>query len=281
LVSGRVAEERDVKMFLRRGNKKSNEPIKWRRLCLWGAVLAFFPLTVIVYVNHADVARRAVRLGDLLLYHPYFSVREIQVRGGDKIGGSEIVAMAGLSHGMSIWKIDSEGIERKVARHPWVKHVLVRREFPHRVVIEVEERSPKAVVVMGRLYYVDAEGFVFKEIGEGERADFPLLTGLRQADLASRTYSTRQKIQEAMQLSDLMAGSSLPISEIHFSSGGDIILYPMGRSIALQFGWGDWEGKVKRLQRILEIWKGRENRLAALDLRFRDQVVARLRKAKG
>ena len=270
-----------MKILLRRGNKKNGEQSGRLRLRLWGTVLVFFSFLIVLYVDRADVSRLIVRLHDFFLYHPYFSVREIQVRGGEKIGGSEIVTMAGLSHGMSIWNIDSEGIEKKVGKHPWVKHVLVRREFPHRVVIQVEERSPKAVVIMGGLYYVDSEGFVFKEVGEGERTDFPLLTGLRQAELVSRAYSTRQKIHEAMRLSELMGRSSLPLSEIHFNAGGGIVLYPMVYPIAFHFGWGDWEGKINRLQRILEIWKGRENRLASLDLRFHDQVVARLRKLKG
>ena len=270
-----------MKIFLHRENKKSAKQSGRRRLRLWSAVLVLLCFLVFLYVDRVQVSQVTVRVRDFFLYHPYFSVQEIQVRGGEKIGGSEIVAMAGLTHGMSIWKIDSEGIEGKVGRHPWVKHVLVRREFPHRVVIEVEERSPKAVVIMGKLYYVDAEGFVFKEVGEGERADFPLLTGLRQAELAARAYSARQKIQEALRLADLMSRSSLPLSEIHFNSGGGIVLYPMAYSIALHFGWGDWDEKIKRLQRILEVWNGRENRLATLDLRFRDQVVAQLKKVQG
>src|SRR5213593_554912 len=270
-----------MKIFLHRENKKSAKQSGRRRLRLWSAVLVLLCFLVFLYVDRVQVSQVTVRVRDFFLNHPYFSVQEIQVRGGEKIGGSEIVAMAGLTHGMSIWKIDSEGIEGKVGRHPWVKHVLVRREFPHRVVIEVEERSPKAVVIMGKLYYVDAEGFVFKEVGEGERADFPLLTGLRQAELAARAYSARQKIQEALRLADLMSRSSLPLSEIHFNSGGGIVLYPMAYSIALHFGWGDWDEKIKRLQRILEVWNGRENRLATLDLRFRDQVVAQLKKVQG
>jgi len=42
-------------------------------------------------------------------------------------------------------------------------------------------------------------------------------------------------------------------------------------------GWGDWQGKVQRLERVLEMWKGKEARLASLDLSFRDRVVAKLR----
>ena len=100
---------------------------------------------------------------------PYFSVREIQLRGGVRIDGVEFVAIAGLKHGMNIWKIDPAAIEKKFAKHPWVRSVFVRREFPRRVVIEVEERTAKAIVAMGKLYYVDADGLVFKEVG-AERA---------------------------------------------------------------------------------------------------------------
>ena len=102
------------------------------------------------------------------------------MRGGEKFGGNEIVTMAGLKHGMNMWRIEPATIEKKVAKHPWVRRVLVRREFPRRVVIEIEERTPKAIVAMGKLYYVDSDGVVFKEVGAGESVQFPLLTGLRR-----------------------------------------------------------------------------------------------------
>ena len=52
----------------------------------------------------------------------------------------------------------------------------------------------------------------------------------------------------------------------------------MGRRVALAMGTGNWEDKLKRLERVLALWKGNEDRLAVLDLSFRNQVVARLRK---
>ena len=139
--------------------------------------------------------------------NPYFAVREIQVRGGENVGGSEIVAMAGLRHGMNMWKIEPADIERKIAKHPWVRRVLVRREFPRRVVIEVEERTPKAIVALGKLYYVDADGVVFKEVGVGESVNFPLLTGFRPEELSSSTPASRKRIQDAVRLGELMAKS--------------------------------------------------------------------------
>lgn len=267
--------------FRRKGNKKKEGENRRPNflVCAGGVGLAASVLAL--YLSWTQVSRLAGQLSDALLNNAYFSVQEIKVRGGEKVGGSEIVAMAGMSQGMNIWKIHPESIEKKIGKHPWVKRVLVRRELPRRVVIEVEEREAKGIVVLGRLYYVDAEGFIFKEVEEGENTNFPLLTGLQQADLISQAHATRQKIREVLKLGDLMARVPLTVSEIHFPPQGGVVFYPMAYPIALRMGWGDWQGKLTRLERVLAMWKGKEARLAALDLSFRDQVVARLRKVQG
>jgi len=265
----------------RKGNKKKEGGKSRPNFLAWAGGVGLVASALALYLNWTPVSRLAGRLSDTLLSNSYFSVQEIKVRGGEKVGGSEIVAMAGMSHGISIWKIHPEIIEKKVGKHPWVKRVLVRRELPRRVVIEVEEREARGIVVLGKLYYADAEGFVFKEVEEGENTDFPLLTGLRQADLTSQAHATRQKIREALRLGDLMARGPLAVSEIHFPPQGGVVLYPMAYPIALRMGWGDWQGKLMRLERVLAMWKGNEARLAALDLSFRDQVVAKIRRVKG
>ncbi len=271
-----------MEIFVHRREREDREHKSGRlRVLLWSATAVLLLSTLVLYPEWRHVTRLVSHLRDSILGHPYFSVREIKISGGEKVGGSEIVAMAGLSQGMNIWKVDPGIIERKVGQHPWVKRVLVRREFPLRVVIELQERVVKGIIVLEKLYYVDPEGIVFKDVGEGEKVDFPLLTGLQQADFASQAHSTRERVQEALRLIDLMGGAHLALSEIHFRPSGGVVLYPMAYPVALHMGWGDWQGKVQRLDRVLPSWKGREDRLAALDLSFRDQVVARIKKAEG
>lgn len=267
--------------FVRRGmNRKKSEP-GWRLLDLWLTAAALLFSASALYVERDTVARVANRFSGSLVGHSYFSVREIKVKGGKRVGGSEIVVMAGLSHGMNIWKVGPQMIEKKVAKHPWVKQVLVRRELPGRVVIEVTERAAKGIVLLGKPYYVDGDGFLFKAVDQGEKVDFPLLTGLEQKELVSRTPATRRRIREVLKLSNLMGRRSLALSEIHFTPHGGVILYPMAHSVAFRMGWGDWEEKMQRLERVLGVWQGKENRLAVLDFSFRDQVVARIKKTSG
>jgi len=271
-----------MKLFSSRDNKKAETkklPLRLLIELTLGVVLAL----LFVSVDWERAVDAALTMRDHFLDHEIFSVREIQVKAGEKVGGSEIVATAGLSHGMSIWRVDPVAIEKKVARNPWVKRVLVRREFPRRVVIEVEEREAKAVAAVGRLYYVDADGYIFKPVEPGERTDYPLLTGLKPQDLKyPAAYAARQRIQEALRLSDAIGKEPFALSEIRLLPREGIVAYPVGYRLALTMGSGDWEDKVKRLRRVIALWKGNEERLAALDLRFRDQVVARARvEAKG
>ena len=264
----------------RRDNRKRDARLWRRRLYLMGSIALFFVLALAVYRWQRPLTTAAQSARAFVVDNPYFAVREIQVRGSEKVGGSEIVAMAGLKHGMNMWKIEPTSIEKKIAKHPWVRGVLVHREFPRRVVIDVEERTPKAIVALGKLYYVDSDGVIFKEVSADESVKFPLLTGFRAEELSGSNPVNRKRIQDAIRLGELMAKDAHTLSEIHFDAPDRLVVYTTAYPIAFQMGWGDWDNKLKRLDHVLNLWKGNEDRLASLDVSFRDQVVARLRQVR-
>jgi cell division protein FtsQ len=244
-------------------------------LLMWGSPVLLLLSFVVLYVTVPRAALLIARVQDSFLNHSYFAVREIKVSSGQRIGGSEIVAMAGLSHGMNLWRVDTQKIAREISRHPWVKRVEVRREFPHRVVIQVEERTAKAILVLGKSYYIDEDGNVFQQMTEGERPDLPLLSGLDRQELSY--YSTPEKIQAALSLSDQLGRRSLPVSELQFTTGG-LVLYLASYPIVLSMGWGDWKEKLAKFDRIWAEWKGKESYLVSMNLSFHNQVVLRFRK---
>jgi cell division septal protein FtsQ len=263
----------------RRDNRKRTARRWRRRLWIPGALLVLL-LGLAVYPRGGPLKGALVSIRAFVFENPYFAVSEIQVRGGEKVKGDEIIAMAGLRQGMNIWNIEPATIEKKVAKLPWVRRVLVRREFPRRVVIDVEERIPKAIVALGKLYYVDGDGVVFKEVGSSEKVNFPLLTGLRSEELAASNPAVRKKIQDAVRVGELMAKDSHALSEIHFEPPDRLVVYTTAYPVAMRLGSGDWDAKLQQLGRVLALWKGHEERLASLDVSFKDQVVARLKRAR-
>jgi len=263
---------------LARRNKKR----KRGKLSLRGLIvsLALLAISSLIGIHRQNLSQWARDTGKSLLHHPYFSVQQIKVKGAEKIQGSQLLKIAGLRRGMSIWKTDLRSIEESLKSLSWVKRAVIRREFPDRVVIDLEERKAKAIIVLGKLYYVDSGGYVFKGVEKGERVDFPLITGLGKADLVSNVTSTRRKIQRVLRLLDLTRSDSLALSEIHFRPDGTLVLYPVGFHVPLIMGWGDWQRKLQHLGRILAMWKGKEDRLFSLDLSFDDLIVARRRKGR-
>ncbi|HWP59628.1 MAG TPA: FtsQ-type POTRA domain-containing protein [Candidatus Acidoferrales bacterium] len=244
-------------------------------LVLWGSPLLLLAAGLALYAGAPRALRLIADVKNSFLNHAYFSVREIKVSSGERLGGSEIVAMAGLTHGMNLWRLDTGRMERAIARHPWVKRAQVRREFPHRVVIRVEERTAKALLFLGGFYYIDEDGHVFQQIKEGERADLPLLSGLDWEELGY--HSTPEKIRAALRLSERLAERRLTVSEMQFTRAG-LVVYLAAYPVALYAGWGDWEAKLAKLDRVLAEWRGKEAYLESLNLSFENQVVLRLRK---
>ena len=262
----------------RKDNRKKDIG-RWRRYLLRvGLAAGAIVLSVALYRLSGPMFIAAASLRDFIIENPYFSVREIQVRAGERVSGNEIIAIAGLHQGMNIWKVDPAAIEKRIAKHPWVRRVLVHREFPRRITIDVDERTPKAIVAVRKLYYVDAEGVLFKEVIAGDNMGFPMLTGLSAEELTASDLSMRKRLQEAVRLGELMARSH-SLSEIHFDGPDKLVVYTTGKPVALRMGWGDWEAKIARLEQLLTLWKGNEERLASLDMSYRDQIVARLRRA--
>jgi cell division septal protein FtsQ len=280
-MAGSIGKKKRMHLTVYRRDNRKRSARGWRwRIMAGGGIAVLMALTFALYEWRGHWTSTLASARRFVFESSYFSVSEIQVRGGEKFGGNEIVTLAGLKHGMNIWHIEPATIERKVAKHPWVRRVLVRREFPRRVVIEIEERTPKAIVAMGKLYYVDSEGVVFKEVAAGESVEFPLLTGLRRDEVGSRDPAVRRRIQDAVRLGDLMTKDSRTISEIHFEAADRLTLYTTAYPLAVRMGWGDWEDKVRRVDRVLKLWKGHEERLVSLDASFGDQVVARVRQMR-
>jgi hypothetical protein len=75
----------------------------------------------------------------------------------------------------------------------------------------------------------------------------------------------------------MMVQRSHSLSEIHFAKPDRLVVYTTEYPIALHMGWGNWAEKLNRMERLLALWQGHEERLGSLDMSFRDQVVARLR----
>ncbi len=221
-------------------------------------------------------------LRDAAHRHPYFAVQEVVVRDHHRLPADEIRAAAGVTTGMSIWDVDAEAAETRLAGHRWIRSARVRRELPRRVVIQVREERPLAIVALdgGKgEFYVSPRGRLFAPVGAGDSRDLPYVTGLAAADLTEGATFGARALHQA--LACVRQSKELAISEVHVDHTRGLTLLPMRPAVPIEIGWNGFAAKLARLPRVLRLWAGRENEMVAVSLLFDDEVIVRAHPTKA
>lgn len=208
--------------------------------------------------------------------HPYFTLTEITVRGNRRLPRDEVLRLAGVEAGSSIWDASPDMIRANLLHTPWVRDAEVHREFPNGLTIAINERRPAAIVQLDELHYVDARGQVLGLVGADDSRDFPLITGLSTP--AAKAYS-EAGIRRALRLIRLCARDSLlgPVSEIAIDKDYGATVFPLRPAIGVHVGWGNWRQKLGSSLRVLQAWEGRTDQVQRIDLSFRHRAVVKLK----
>ncbi|GAA4898202.1 cell division protein FtsQ [Stackebrandtia albiflava] len=96
---------------------------------------------------------------------PAFGVERVEVRGATFTDPDKVREAAAVPRGTSLLAVDADGIAARVAELAEVARVEVGRDWPHTVVVEITERTPRLAVPTGDGYaLVDAAGVVFRTV---------------------------------------------------------------------------------------------------------------------
>jgi cell division protein FtsQ len=206
----------------------------------------------------------------------YFALTSVEVNGNRRITLGEVLQWAGVNEPASVWDVAPDLVRLRLQSHPWVRRVRVQREFPNRLNIEIAERRPVAIVRLDELNYVDRSGRILGPLRDGDSRDFPLISGLEEAQ---RSGFTPVGVHRALRLLRLCRRLNCfdAISEVHVSRNGGITVFPLRPAAAVVLGWGGWREKLARSARVFAAWEGQVERLVAVDVSFRDMVVVKLR----
>jgi len=118
-------------------------------------------------------------LGGILVWyfrdHPYFHVAAVRIYGAERVSRQELVQLARIQPGVSLWRINVEQIRRRLLQHPWIREALVRRLYPNELEVIVYERKPSAILESGSGYLIDGAGYVLRAAGNQDWSGLPRL----------------------------------------------------------------------------------------------------------
>lgn len=253
--------------------RKPRRPLQIRRMLRKAARLcAAFVLVTLAWTVYTEVS-------ELVAGIKLFSVERIEVSRLKRVSRDEIITLAGVKPGDPMLRMDLRHMAGQIEKNPWVDTLRIRRHFPSTLTIELTEREPVAVVNLGYLFYLDAKGDIFKPLTEGDRLDFPILTGITEEDLSKDPAGTKTMIRTALGIMDLLRKGTAfrleDVSEIHLDKGYGYTLFTAAGGIPVKLGNGDFKDKLARLSRIYGDLASQTAALEYIDLNYSDKIVVK------
>ncbi len=199
----------------------------------------------------------------VLAHLSYFRVRRVEVIGARYIPRREILDRLALDSGASVWD-DYADAARRVATHPLVEDARMGRRLPATLVVRVQEHVPVALVAADSgVQAVDARGRILPIDLLRVNVDLPVVAQ-RDVSVLAMLDSVRAR----------RPGLFDRISDVQRTADGELILHVDDVTVRARRGVS-----AARLADIIPVERDLERRnarVAELDLRFRDQVIARL-----
>lgn len=184
------------------------------------------------------------------------NVKEISVKGSIRTEEQKIIARCGLRPGMKLYSIKKDVVKSAVSADPWVKSVKLKKKLYGRVIIEITERDPVALVNFGTIMQVDEDG-VLLPLPDGSVSLLPLVSGLRDTvDEAGRRVIDKkgtERLNEFLREAGKVDGGLFSrFSQLDLSHDYMVRLVLKGVPSVIDIGTEDI---VERLNQLLEIEK--------------------------
>jgi cell division protein FtsQ len=195
----------------------------------------------------------------------FFRVRKVEVLGLRYTPPGEVLDRLHVDTTRSVWE-PLEPLAARVASHPQVASVVVTRKLPGTLVVDVTERRPVALVSAGTtLRAVDERGVLLPLDPSRTPVDAPVVTAAPRETAVYHLLGTMQR--EAPRL-------YARISSIRSIGSGELLVQvadlPVRTMTSVTLA------RLSDIEPVERDLARRQLRASELDLRYRDQVIARL-----
>jgi cell division protein FtsQ len=223
-------------------------------------------------------------MGAAMLYHygehssrfGLESSDDVETAGLSNVTRGQVMEVMGGDIGRNVFFIPLDQRQKQLEQIPWVESASVMRFAPHRIKIEIHERTPVAFARVGsRVLLIDAGGTVM-DLPSKKKYSFPVIIGMNPGEPLS-TRSARMKIyNELVRALDSGGGNySKDLSEVDLADPEDVKVLandPEGE-VLVHLGSSDYLDRFKIYVAHLREWRQQFQKLESVDLRYDRQII--------
>ena len=216
-----------------------------------------------------------------LVNAPWFRVglEDVSIVGLKHLKEDEILNTLMLPPQASLLSLKSRDLAKRLEALPWLESSVVQFSLPNRIVVEVAEREPLALIHAEALFLMDTDGKLVSQASPEQKQHFLLVDGFTGLELKEGSLLPRSTLREIKALLAALAQARdwLPLKAIlscRWSAETGYALYTARNSICIQLGWDRFEQKLNHLHRIFGLLEERQlwNSVIGIDLDYDDRA---------
>ncbi|MFA7360127.1 MAG: FtsQ-type POTRA domain-containing protein [Candidatus Kapaibacterium sp.] len=212
-------------------------------------------------------------------------ISKITIKGNITISENDILFAAGLraDSTINLDELNEVFIRDRVAKHPEIKKVVVSKEPPSELIIEVVEKKPIAIVIKNNeIYLIDEEQEIFPIKNYDKAFDLPIINGLgtddrkSKADINTAMNFLKATYEKGKYIQNL-------ISEVNMKDSSKIIVKTNDKLTSFYFKRVDknaneyYKPKLELFKRFMdEEITLRSVNCEYVDMRFSNQIIAKI-----
>jgi cell division protein FtsQ len=163
----------------------------------------------------------------------------------------------------SLVSIDMDVLKRELEDQPWISDVAIRREWPGRLIIHVNEEV--AIARWGDDALVNQQGHIFKPDDISALMQLPLLSGPKG--------EAKEVMQQYLEFNQLLYPLGVRIRDLTMNARGAWTM-TLTNGIVVRLGREQELARLRRLITFLQVMGAeRLNGVTALDLRYRNGIA--------
>lgn len=219
---------------------------------------------IMVVAFFSILSLTAIFVHDFITQAEFFNITQIEIIGANHAVREDILTLADLNRDRNIYELNTSLTEKKIATHPWVQSVSLRRESDSKLKITIKEQEPLALVRIKNTaeVLINIQGKPFKEYEPGSDCleSLPVITGL-DLTKAGNQYCFAGILFESV-MDFLKTSESGPVERIDGNKNTGVTLQtknfttplstPDPEIVPIKLGFDNFKAKLKKAKKISE-----------------------------
>lgn len=212
-----------------------------------------------------------------------FYESSIIINGATAINDTSYLSFISEITGKRVTELSEKKIINSLISHPFVELARASNRYPNKLVIDIKERIPFAIVNKDPMVILDKSCYVLPDVNNLEKYDIPILSKFNDDDRlyphGEKTSSTKVQntISWLSSLHDKYPKFYYDISEILLENGNEIVIILNENPTKIFLGDSNTLQKIAILKKFEETIQNTKKitDYAYLDIRYNNQIVAK------